>query len=72
VFLSQNNTCPPQTKNLGLADTDENGVTMFSNLKPGIYCVGGYYNDKAVTTKGVLKIYLSCEQIEPVFFGIIP
>jgi len=71
VLLSQGDTCPPQTKDFTRAVTGTNGETLFSDLKPGVYCVG-YMGDHSTTTKLAVTVNLSSEQQAEVLYGIIP
>ncbi len=68
--LSQDVSCPPSRKDAitpMLAGAD--GVALFSNLKPGEYCIHPVQNF-GMTTRQNQKVYVSSEQTTTVFFGI--
>ena len=70
VGISQEISCPAGDINkVTQADTDANGETMFSGLKPGVYCVA-LLSNRVVSTKLAQEIALSSEQERLVYFGI--
>jgi uncharacterized protein (DUF2141 family) len=70
VGISQDISCPAGNMNkVTQAETDINGETVFSELKPGVYCVA-LLGNRVVSTKLTQEIPLSSEQEKLVYFGI--
>ena len=70
IMLSQQLSCPPSdATKITRQPTEPDGWAVFSNLKPGKYCVGADVN-VAATTRGVLEAYLSSKQEAQVSFGL--
>jgi len=71
VGISQDVSCPASSldKNT-FASTNGNGITVFSDLKPGRYCLGlnGNYS---MTTKSTVEVYVSSDQVATIHFGIV-
>lgn len=70
VILGQDLSCPPTnperyTRN----DTDASGSIVFTDLKPGRYCVA-YGGKRASSTKLTMEVDLSSEQNLQVYFGV--
>lgn len=69
VAITQEVTCTP-TGTPNFVQTDVNGVTMFRDLKPGMYCVfidNGY----GMTTKMDYQVYVSSDLVTTVMFGVV-
>ena len=69
VAITQEVTCTP-TGTPNFVQTDLNGVTMFRDLKPGMYCVfvdNGY----GMTTKMGYQVYVSSDLVTTVMFGVV-
>lgn len=62
--------CASSTGTLNFIPTNSNGVVIFSDLKPGLYCVA-IDNGYKTTTKLNLDAYVSSDMITTVYFGII-
>jgi len=62
--------CSSSTGTLNFVPTDSNGAVIFSDLKPGRYCVA-IDNGYRTTTKLNLDAYVSSDMITTVYFGII-
>ncbi|MEW6241305.1 MAG: SdrD B-like domain-containing protein [Chloroflexota bacterium] len=62
--------CTSSTGTLNFVPTDSNGTVIFSDLKPGRYCVA-IDNGYRTTTKLNLDAYVSSDMITTVYFGII-
>lgn len=70
VGISQDISCPAGNMDkVTQAETDINGETVFSELKPGVYCVA-LLGNRVVSTKLTQEIPLSSEQEKLVYFGI--
>jgi uncharacterized protein (DUF2141 family) len=70
VSISQDVSCPASRENLlTKLDTDPSGTALFTNLKPGHYCVA-YMGSKGSTTKLTIEVDVSSEQVVPVYFGL--
>jgi uncharacterized protein (DUF2141 family) len=69
--ISQDVSCPPSRKDTITAiNADVNGVVLFTDLKPGKYCVHPIANF-GMTTKQNLEIYVSSDETTTVSFGIV-
>jgi uncharacterized protein (DUF2141 family) len=69
VAISQEVSCPPSgTPNF--VETDANGETIFTELKPGKYCVF-VDNNSGMTTKMNQEGYVSSDQELVVMFGVV-
>ena len=71
VGISQDISCPPSSlKKNTFSTTNETGVVLFNDLKPGKYCVGlkGNYS---MTTKATQDIYVSSDMITTVAVGVV-
>jgi len=69
VAISQEVSCPPSgTPNF--VETDVNGVSLFTDLKPGKYCVF-VDNNPGMTTKITQEVYVSSDQVTTVMFGMV-
>jgi len=62
--------CTSSTGSLNFIPTDADGVVNFSDLKPGLYCVG-IDNGYKTTTKLNLDAYVSSDVVTTVMFGVI-
>ena len=62
--------CSSSTGSLNFVPTDTDGVVNFSDLKPGLYCVG-IDNGYKTTTKLNLDAYVSSDMVTTVMFGVI-
>ena len=62
--------CSSSTGSLNFVPTDSNGVVNFSDLKPGLYCVG-VDNGYKTTTTLTMDAYVSSDAVTTVMFGII-
>jgi len=62
--------CSSSTGSLNFVSTDADGVVNFSDLKPGLYCVG-IDNGYKTTTKLTLDAYVSSDVVTTVMFGVI-
>jgi uncharacterized protein (DUF2141 family) len=62
--------CVSSTGALNFVPTDSNGAVIFSNLKPGRYCVA-IDNGYKTTTKLNVDAYVSSDMITTVYFGVI-
>ncbi len=70
IILSQQLSCPPSdASKITRQPTTPDGWAVFSNLKPGKYCVGADVN-VAATTRGVVEIYVSSNQEAQASFGV--
>ena len=70
VSISQQLSCPPSnSEGITKSDTNSNGEAVFTDLKPGRYCVA-YVGGKSTTTKLTVEVYLSSEQTAQAFFGL--
>jgi uncharacterized protein (DUF2141 family) len=70
VGISQDVSCPASSMdNVTVVETASSGETVFSNLKPGRYCVA-YMGDKGLTTKLTKEVNLSSDQVLMVAFGL--
>ena len=70
VGISQDVSCPAGNMNkVTQAETDINGEAVFSELKPGVYCVA-LLGNRVVSTKLTQEIPVSSEQEKLVYFGI--
>jgi uncharacterized protein (DUF2141 family) len=71
IGISQDISCPASSLDkVAQLDSDQNGVGVFSNLKPGKYCVSliGNYD---MTTKMNPQVYLSSDQEIVVRLGLL-
>lgn len=62
--------CSSSTGSLTFIPADSDGVVIFSNLKPGMYCVA-IDNGYKTTTKLNLDAYVSSDLVTTVTFGVI-
>ena len=69
VAISQEVSCPPSGIP-NFVETDVNGESLFTDLKPGKYCVF-VDNNSGMTTKMTQEVYLSSDQELVVMFGIV-
>ena len=68
VAITQEISCPPVNLPT-LYETDSNGVYVFTDLKPGKYCVVSESNGLAMTTKLTPEVYVSSDMVTTVYFG---
>ena len=68
VAISQEISCPPANIPI-FVDTDANGVHLFSDLKPGKYCIA-LSNGFNPTTKFTQEVYVSSDAVTEVAFGV--
>jgi uncharacterized protein (DUF2141 family) len=70
VGLSLDVSCPAGSMDrVIVAETDSSGETVFTNQKPGRYCVANM-GDKGLTTKLTNEVNLSSDQVLLVAFGL--
>jgi uncharacterized protein (DUF2141 family) len=62
--------CTTSTGTPDFIPTDSNGVVIFSDLKPGQYCVA-IDNGYGMTTKMNLDVYVSSDLVTTVYFGVV-
>jgi hypothetical protein len=62
--------CSSSTGTLNFVPTDPDGIVIFSDLKPGGYCVA-IDNGYKTTTKLNLDAYVSSDLVTTVMFGVI-
>ena len=68
VAITQEISCPPVNVPT-LYETDSNGVYVFTDLKPGKYCVVSESNGLSMTTKLTPEVYVSSDMVTTVYFG---
>jgi len=68
VAISDEPSCVSSPPNF--IPTDSNGVVVFSDLKPGQYCVA-IDNGYGMTTKMNLQVYVSSDLVTTVYFGVV-
>jgi len=62
--------CAPSSGTFNFVSTDSDGIVNFSDLKPGLYCVG-IDNGYRTTTKLNLNAYVNSDMVTTVMFGVI-
>jgi uncharacterized protein (DUF2141 family) len=68
VSISQEVSCPP-VNDPTFYETDADGVYVFTDLKPGKYCVVSDSRGLAMTIKLTPEVYVSSDQVTTVYFG---
>lgn len=69
--ISQDVSCPPsRDESITAINADANGVVLFTDLKPGKYCLHPIDNF-GMTTKQNLEIYVSSDETITDAFGIV-
>jgi len=68
VAITQEISCPPVNAPT-LYETDSSGVYVFTDLKPGKYCVVSESNGLSMTTKLTPEVYVSSDMVATVYFG---
>ena len=72
VSITQQISCPgTDTAQLTRLMTDAQGRGLFTDLKPGVYCVA-YMGGESTTTRITIKVPVSSEQTTQVTFGVMP
>ena len=69
VAISTEVSCPP-TSTPNFVQTDARGESVFTDLKPGKYCVF-VENNAGTTTKLAQEVYVSSDQVATVMFGLV-
>jgi hypothetical protein len=70
ISISQDVSCPPSDlKNITRMDTGVDGTALFTNLKPGNYCVA-YMGGRTMDTNITKEVAVSSEQETLVYFGL--
>jgi hypothetical protein len=71
VLVGQDVSCPPaDPAKFQFYQTDDQGVVVVKDLKPGKYCVG-YSGEKTMSSKMTLDVLLSSDQEAQVSFGTL-
>lgn len=69
VAISQEVSCPPSSAP-SFVQTDANGESFFTDLKPGKYCVF-VDNNSGMTTKLTQEVYVSSDEVTTIVFGLV-